>query len=148
MRGTTYRAITLGLAFALLCSAGFRHRKKMVHADETHAGQTLRIAAGDSLQLELTENPTTGYRWQITSPASAACVLRNDEFVPHGRAVPGQGGTHRWNFLAAKPGAYALELLYRRGWERDAPPARTYRLQVEVHARDRGGAPSGPPEPR
>jgi len=118
----------------------------MVHADESYDGQTLRIAVGDSLHLELSENPTTGYHWQIVSPASEACVLQGDEFVPRGRTLPGQGGTHRWNFRTAKPGDCTLELVYRRGWERDAPPARTYRLQVEVHARDQGGAPSRPPD--
>jgi inhibitor of cysteine peptidase len=104
----------------------------MLRADEHHNGRSVKLAAGEFLEIVLAENPTTGYRWHFTEARAPFCALVQDAFEPGGEGVPGHGGVHRWKFRAAEPGAGRIELVYRRSWERDAPPGRTFHLQIEV----------------
>jgi inhibitor of cysteine peptidase len=104
----------------------------MMHVGEHQNGQTVKLVAGEFLEIVLAENPTTGYRWHLAEAGAPLCVLTEDTFEPGGEGVPGKGGVHRWKFQAAEPGSGRIELVYRRSWERDAPPGRTFRLQVEV----------------
>jgi inhibitor of cysteine peptidase len=111
-------------------------KARMLHADESYNGQTVSLAVGDSIDLALAENPTTGYRWRLVQGATkadnAACPCVKDDFEPGRTGVAGQGGTHRWEFKAAEPGDCAIKLEYRRSWEKDTEPERTFRIQLEV----------------
>jgi inhibitor of cysteine peptidase len=109
-------------------------RAKMLRADENYNGRTVKLAAGESLEIALAENPTTGYRWRLLDAATVAanCLLVKDSYEPGHPQMAGQGGIHRWQFQAAEPGACMIELEYRRSWQKDMPPERTFRIHVEV----------------
>jgi len=105
----------------------------MQRVDERQNGQTLKLAPGEVFEIVLAENPTTGHRWYVAATGAPFCTLQSDAYEPPtGQATPGRGGLHRWKFQAAEPGAGAIELVYRRPWEKDTSPARTFRLHVEV----------------
>ena len=104
----------------------------MLHADESFDGRTVELAANEFLEIVLAENPTTGFRWQFVEAGSPACILTEETYDPKGKGVPGQGGVHRWKFRAATPGVCKIQLAYRRAWEPEASPGRSFRLQVEV----------------
>jgi inhibitor of cysteine peptidase len=108
----------------------------MPRANESDNGRTVKLAAGESLEISLAENPTTGYRWQLTAGATeeagTPCSFVKDSFESGRAELPGQGGIHRWQFQAVEPGVCKIELEYRRSWEKDKPPERTFRLHVEV----------------
>lgn len=129
--GAAGAAVAILLALAWLSPVHAGH-SKMQRVDEHRNGQTVKLAAGEFLEIVLAENPTTGYRWHLAGAGAPQCVLKQDAFEPGDEGVPGKGGIHRWQFQAAEPGAGRIELLYRRSWERDASPGRTFRLQVEV----------------
>ena len=124
-------ALAFLMAFGLLCPVRAGHRK-MLHADETQNGRTVKLAKGEFLEIVLSENPTTGYRWHFIEKGSPVCIPIWDSYEPEGERVAGQGGIHRWKFEAAQPGACRIELAYQRSWERGTPPGRTFRLDVEV----------------
>ena len=120
-----------GLALAVACAM-------MPPVTVTSAGGDRRVELqrGQELVVALDANPTTGYRWEIVGGAPAALEpLGEGQYVP--APVPGGrvggGGTMTWRFRAVRPGSGALRLEYRRPWEKDGPPARTFNCAVEIH---------------
>lgn len=93
-------------------------------------GTTIRLHAADTLVVRLPGNPTTGYRWSA-SRVPQALRLRTSTYVP---ALPkrlGQGGTFVFRF-AVRPGSGTLRLIYRRPWETNKAPLRTFSLTVQA----------------
>jgi len=103
----------------------------MLKIAEGDNGHEVTIAKGDELELSLSENPSTGYRWELSGKAAPVCELLNDNFEAAG-TMPGRGGMHRWQFRAVQPGSGEIALQYRRSWEEGTPPARSYRVSVRV----------------
>jgi inhibitor of cysteine peptidase len=103
----------------------------MLQIAEDDNGHTVKLAVGDELELSLSENPTTGYQWELTAKAEPVCKLVKDDFEAPTR-TPGSGGVHRWQFRAVQPGIGKIALQYRRSWEEGAAPARSYQVTVHV----------------
>jgi predicted secreted protein len=97
------------------------------------AEQQAQVPLGDSFEISLRENPTTGFRWKMHTGAQPVCSLTEDEFQP-GR-LPGAGGIHRWRFLAAQAGETRITLSLERSWRQGAEPSKTFNLRVRVDAR-------------
>jgi len=116
--------------FFLAGSACARHRK-MIHIDAHSSGQQVSLRVGDTVEISLAENPTTGFRWDLQSKAEPACKLLKSSFEP-AKVVPGRGGTHFWQFQAVQAGTGKIELEYRRPWEQDSPPSRVFTLSIHV----------------
>ena len=98
--------------------------------------QRVELRRGQELIVTLDANPTTGYRWEIVDGAPAALEPVGEGHyapapVPCGRV--GSGGTMTWRFRAVGPASGTLRLEYRRPWEKDSPPARTFNCAVVVH---------------
>jgi len=104
---------------------------KMVHVDQNDNGHEVTLAVGQVMELSLHENPTTGFRWDLKTKAEPACELVESTFNPPG-GPPGNGGMHRWQFRAVQSGSGEIEREYRRPWEKDAAPAKVYKLSVRV----------------
>ena len=85
------------------------------------ADRVIECAAGDTFEIELVENATTGFRWLLTPDDHVVVV---DE---HGRApdpmIPGAAGARVWTLRAERPGAGALEFMSRQPWEPEGPAA-------------------------
>jgi inhibitor of cysteine peptidase len=94
-------------------------------------GSSLTLQTGDSLQIRLPENPTTGYRWQLADWDEAVAKKTRDQFFPPATAQPGAGGERVWEFVANAPGKTVLRLDNRRSWEAGSP-AQTFSLKVQV----------------
>jgi inhibitor of cysteine peptidase len=104
----------------------------MLQIEESQGGGEVEVGLGESFELRLPENPTTGYRWEVRSPGKPAVEIEKDSFQGAG-GPPGAGGHHCWFFRAAQPGVAHLELDYRRGWEKSQ--SRTFRVTVRVKGR-------------
>lgn len=70
---------------------------------------------GSRITITLDENPTTGYRWNVTSSAGLQYV--NETFIAPETEVVGAGGVHQWQYAAAEPGSAEFTAIYRRPWE-------------------------------
>jgi inhibitor of cysteine peptidase len=99
--------------------------------DESSNGQVVEIPIGETIEIHLPENPTTGFRWRLTGDGSPACNLIRDDFrAPSG--PPGKGGIHAWTFEAMRAGNCDIELRYRRRWETRSDHERTFTIHVRV----------------
>ncbi len=103
----------------------------MLEVDESQDGNEIELRTGETLEIRLSENPTTGFRWALESSGAPACILVEDYYEPSTRA-PGAGGGHRWRFQANQVGEGRIELRYRRSWEGQGAAARTFSLRIRV----------------
>ncbi|MEM2124626.1 MAG: protease inhibitor I42 family protein [Methanolinea sp.] len=77
-------------------------------------GKNVTLAAGTEFAVQLPENPTTGYTWNMSVPPGLA--VARDEFLAPDTRLVGAGGTHRWILSAGEKGAFPLHAEYRRPW--------------------------------
>ena len=91
---------------------------------------TLDIYLG-YLIVELESNPTTGYRWELTSISDPA-VLDNylHRYEAPTTEITGAAGKEVWGFRPLKTGNSTLNLEYKRPGSSDA--AKTFSLTVKV----------------
>ena len=115
------------------CGAGCPHKPVTVAAGEEYDARTIRVQVGDSVKLSLAENPTTGYKWEFLAKPEPECLIVSDAYVANPAMNPiGGGGAHDWEFRAEKKGTGTVKLGYRRPWEKDAAPAKTFTLILVV----------------
>ena len=92
----------------------------------------MRSAQRATVQLE--ENPTTGYRWQIDRTKSDnLTIVRIDDLgfsAREGSARIGASGTHRWSIEGVSAGKARIVFEYLRPWEKAA--VRRHEISVEV----------------
>jgi inhibitor of cysteine peptidase len=94
-------------------------------------GKSISLAMGEMLTLSLTENPTTGYRWQLDSPKGGVLRIADDKFQPVGGQVGGSG-IRTLSLVAAEKGSYRLSLSLKRAWETPESGIEEFTLQLNV----------------
>lgn len=105
---------------------------QIVTIDERAGGSQIGLNAGDQLSVTLESNPTTGYLWEIQD-VNAKILQPVGEWVFQSSSDRmGAGGHEIRQFVAIAGGVTALELVYHRPWERDAPPAELFEVTVAV----------------
>jgi inhibitor of cysteine peptidase len=107
----------------------------MIQVDEGFDGREVVLRSSEMLEVRLSENASTGYRWAMPPELNAnwASTLREveDTFESTG-STPGKPGTRVLRFEAIQSGKAELFLEYRRSWADSAKPARSFRLRVRV----------------
>jgi predicted secreted protein len=78
------------------------------------------LTRGESFAVQLEENPTTGFGWELLPYDREVVSLRRDEFRAGDAVRAGSGGRHLWVFEALAPGRGTLRWAYRRSWERQS----------------------------
>ena len=106
----------------------------MLALSEADADKTVAVAAGDTVEIQLPENATAGYRWTLETSDKSVCEVIADERHGPDNLVPGAPGRHVWRLKAAHAGDCKIEIAYRRAWQGDTPPARTFKLGLRVRA--------------
>jgi inhibitor of cysteine peptidase len=99
---------------------------------EKDNGALVEVRRGTKITIELNENPTTGYRWAISSIDEAFLTLEGDAFVAPDQKSPGAGGLRRFFFRAKNAGSTALTLINKRAWQRDDQAINTFKLAVRI----------------
>jgi inhibitor of cysteine peptidase len=94
------------------------------------SGKEVPVAVGETIEIDLAENPTTGYRWRLD--ASPGAVIRHVSDSFQAGKKPGEEGMHRWILRAANAGGGKILGQYRRRWAPDDPPTRTLSIRVRV----------------
>ncbi len=87
-------------------------------------GERLALAPGDTIEVTLEGNATTGFSWQlvdldptvITTEGAAVYETKDTELV-------GAGGAWTWTLVAQQPGECVVRFVYHRSWEDDQPEA-------------------------
>jgi len=98
-----------------------------------HNGTSVTLEEGQTLEIALPSNPSTGYSWLVA--AMPACLESAGESVFESEAaagVVGAGGTETLTFTATQAGSGPLALEYKRSWETGVEPADTFTAEVTV----------------
>ena len=98
------------------------------------AGKQVTLATGQTLEVTLSSNPTTGYSWQIADAADGVLEAVGDPAYVQdpGPALVGKGGAETFTFTAAKAGRGTLMMEYRRPWETTSTPEQVFEVPVQV----------------
>lgn len=108
--------------------------KTVTNADN---GSQVNLKVGDTLSVQLTSNPSTGFSWQVVSTDDKVLqAVGEPQFsLPAGStARPGAPGTQTFTLNAVGKGQTALTLVYVRPWEKNVTPTppNTFTVQVTV----------------
>lgn len=103
-----------------------------VNISEQDAGKTIEVKAGDTIVISLEGNITTGFNW-IPAPQDPVLLeqIGDIEVTPVSDAI-GAPGTIVLKFKANEKGQTVLRLDYKRSWEEDVAPEKTFDVTVVV----------------
>ena len=86
-----------------------------------------------TLIVRLGVPPGTGFRWHIRQLDRIHLkLLGQPVFEASEEVKAGSNEEQVFRFKALTVGASVLELAYRRGWEKDASPAKTFKIAVKI----------------
>jgi inhibitor of cysteine peptidase len=102
-----------------------RYGGSMTTLTEQDSGRTVEVNVGRVVEVRLTENPTTGYRWTVEAASGVDC--RFD-------AVGGIGavGMRVFQFRSNCAGLYELRLKNWREWEGESSVLRRFEAKILV----------------
>lgn len=109
-----------------------RQSAKTVDIGELGRQVRVLLDVGDTLRVVLPSNPSTGYSWQIAKNNGAFLQASAARTLPATEPKPGAPGTQSFTFTAAAPGKDRLLLNYRRPWEKNVRPARSYAVDITI----------------
>ena len=120
---------------ALFCIAGLAFGENCLAAPlltEADAAAPLGIHAGGTLDLRLSENPSTGYVWSVEfDPPDAAAIIADHWTATSDRI--GAPGTRDFSIKIKQTGDLLIRAKIWRAWEGEASV--TKRLEFRVEAR-------------
>lgn len=95
-------------------------------------GRSVTISPGETLRIELDENPGTGFRWALERGSDPILELRTSDYIPAAGAGAGGGGQRVWTFTARKTGEARLALKRWRAWEGDKSTVERLEIRIRV----------------
>ncbi|MBP6368051.1 MAG: protease inhibitor I42 family protein [Nitrosomonas sp.] len=89
-----------------------------IEATSIESPEIRELSVGNELVLRCPENPTTGFRWQITYEGKDNIQVVEDTYEPTNIvSQPGAGGQRVFHLVARKPGIAQLMIELCRSWE-------------------------------
>lgn len=87
---------------------------------------------GQTLELTLPENPTTGYLWQVAKPQNILKVeeIYRQDVLKSQQAMVGVAGKKMFRFTALQPGEEWIHVKHARPWEQKAIDEWSCRVRV------------------
>ena len=118
------------LAAAALASCA-QSKSTVTRLTARDAASTVQLKVGDTLEIALEGNPTTGYTWAVAS--NVAQLQQQGEWeLKRDSNLIGAGGVILLRLKAVREGEAALQLIYHRVWEKGVPPLKTFEVKVVV----------------
>jgi len=127
------RVMLLAVFAVVLITAGCAaNGKETKTIGESDAGKTVTLTVGDTLEVTLEGNPSTGFTWEAASlDTSILKQVGEPAFTPVSTLV-GASGQVTLRFEAVGSGETTLHLIYHRSWETGVAPTRTFAVTVQV----------------
>ena len=127
-----HRLTKLAIAVMLLTPAALAQRTlATIELSDADDKKSVEAAVGQRIEIRLPANVTTGYEWLLQS--FPGCLELSDfRYGMVGKQMPGAGGFQTVNFIAKSSGVADVRLEYRRPWEHNAVPTKTFTLKVTV----------------
>jgi inhibitor of cysteine peptidase len=110
---------------------------KTVKIGEADGGKTIDAHVGDTVALTLETNPSTGYDWQVDSVDKTLGQPKIERPEGPAKAVGAATTmTFSWSLASKSPldlaGDHEVVLGYRRPWEKDDPPEKTFKFKLRI----------------
>lgn len=99
---------------------------------EADDGSVVSLAVGESVEVLLPENASTGFRWSLDRSVGPVLHMADDAPVRAERAEPGGAGARRFRFQAELAGDAAIHLKHWRPWEGDRSVTKRFVVRVQV----------------
>ena len=96
------------------------------------AGTTVHLKQGDTLEIALEGNPTTGYTWEVAPDSGELVALQGEPQFKADTSALGSGGVMTLQFKAVKPGTAPLKLIYHRTFEAGVAPLQSFEVILVV----------------
>ena len=96
------------------------------------AGTAIHVKQGETVEITLEGNPTTGYTWEVVAGTGDVLAQQGEtDFKANSNAL-GSSGMMTLRFKALQLGTVELKLIYHRTFEPNVPPLRTFDVTVVV----------------
>ncbi len=102
----------------------------VVSVAQDNNGDIIPVSMQTEIAIKLSENPTTGYSWNVTTVDGM--TITDDTFVPPEEQIPGAGGVHVWTLKPDTTGLVTFSAVYVRPWEESQPADETYTVTFYV----------------
>jgi inhibitor of cysteine peptidase len=117
----------LVIALGLFCNS-IAYAETFV-VTEMKTEEVVTMAVGDTLDVVLQSNPSTGYCWKLEPSISPWLVLADTQYKASS-SLMGAPGFSTFHFVALSPGKCEIFLEYKREWEKDVPPIKTFAVSI------------------
>jgi len=124
------RSHLLLLLVALLLAS--RADASVVFISRDDNGREFTLDRGDALEISLPATSGTGYTWQAEPVAGGFVRQVGEPAFTLDSAMPGASGHQIFHFGIGASGTGTLELRYLRPWEKDAKPAKDFKIMLIV----------------
>jgi predicted secreted protein len=95
----------------------------------TQARVTAQV--GETIQVELQDVSSTGYRWTVQHEDHSVVVLERDDLRPG--VAPGAAGLRTFVFRTVGAGVSRLRFMLGRPWETDKAPIDERTVEITVN---------------
>jgi predicted secreted protein len=103
-----------------------------VRVGEAANGTQVQLVVGQTLEIALPGNPTTGFTWAAWGALPSQVATAGDSYETSAPAgVVGAGGVQTLAFKALSAGTATLKLGYARPWE-SVQPAKTFEVTLVI----------------
>jgi len=121
-----------GLVLACLVLAVHPATAKVLYFDHQDNGRVIDARVNDLVIISLSENPTTGYQWDVQT--SDGMTLKSDEFKRPFSYPPraGAGGVRTWDYIITGTGTQEFSATYHPAWMPAEEDDQHYNLIFEV----------------
>ena len=127
------KIVALALTGVLAAVAGAGCAASVVLLDGGDSGSEVQVGIGQTLDVKLESNPSTGYSWQVVEVPDVLEQVGEAAFATEADGdVVGAAGTETLQFTALGAGTGTLLLEYRRPWETDAAAEEVFEITVTV----------------
>jgi inhibitor of cysteine peptidase len=99
---------------------------------ELDNGKDIDLSAGATLIVKLPSNPSTGYGWAVAGDPAPLKLQKRSYHKSKKSHTAGAPGMQILQFSASSTGMGNLVVDYRRSWEYNTPPVKSFSVRVNV----------------
>lgn len=129
--------VLLAVAFVIIVCAGFtvayaltEGNGTMQSFNQTDTSKTITVKPGETIKIQLDENPTTGYSWAFN--VTPGLTIAEDKYHEPDSGLMGAGGVHEWQIKATGAGSQQVSAVYKRSWEPTTGNEDTFVLNIRI----------------
>lgn len=113
--------------------ASTKNTKPAVTLIEADNGKDVDLSTGETLRIKLNTIAGTGYAWTLDGEP-APLKLTKSYTQKNNTTARRAGGSQMsvFDLKANSPGLANVTFVYRRSWEYNVPPAKTFSIRVNV----------------